>query len=582
MKKIYLGIFLIPLIVNPLGLEIYSASKLSWFLFFLAIFALGLVFAKKIEVKKNKKLHYYLGALIASLFLSTILSVAPIQSFFGEYHYAKGFIFYLLVIAHFLICLHLFGEKKFRKKFYKVVKVVAAILSVHAILQYFNPENAEHLYRSYATVGQPNFLAQLLIFPLFLVGFELLDDDRGEKDSYMSILLFVLIGLAIFLTKSRAVMLAIMASAYLGFLFFSDVKKLYKWLLTGGLVAIVGALPLLGFINMRSVNSRALLWSGSLDLLDKWHVFFGTGLNSFYREFVRIMEKSAFTSEQFYTTPTSPHNEILEALLERGVLGLLLYLIPIAFIFWLLFKRKVKRDEGKVAIFAILAYLISVQLSFSTVEHFVYLAGFFAILFLEQLEFEKVKNVMKGIVWKVMLALVAVCLFVTSLLILKTDLLLAKGIENYVTGEEGAFEVFEEAISSTPVFTFPRKIVIKLFSGETHAELVPHLEAYKRISGEDYYYNILAMKLAAIRGNFDLVEEHYLRAAKDAPNLPILYTEAGDIYFENGDCEKVLEMYGILKSLAPVYEEGSEEKRLFEKHATGYVNAMERMEECSA
>ena len=571
---------MIPLVVNPLGFEIYSASKLSWFLFFLAIFALGLVLSNKIEVMRNKMLYYYLGALLASLFLSTIFSVTPIQSLFGEYHYAKGFLLYLLLIGHLFICLHLFSDGRFRKKFFKIVKIVAAILSVHAILQYFNPENAEHLFRSYATVGQPNFLAQLLIFPFFLLGFELLDEDRGKKESAMSVLLFVLVGLAIFLTRSRAVILGVMASAYLGFLFFSNVKRLYKWLLTAGLVAIAGALPFIGFIDMRSISSRGLLWEGSLKLLDKWYVLLGTGLNSFYREFVRVMPKEAFNTEQFYTTPSSPHNEILEALLERGLLGLILYLVPIVFIAWLLIRKKIKSRDGKVAIFAIIAYLVSVQFSFSVLEHFVYLIAFWAILLLEQLEFDDAKRTMKHFVWKGGLALLAVSLFVSSLLILKTDLLLAKGFEQYAMGNPAAFDVLEEAVNNTPVFTYPRRIVIKLFADERAGELVDHLEAYRRISGEDYYYNILGMKMAANEGDFDLVEDHYLKAGEAAPNLPILYTEAGDIYFENGNCEKALEMYGILKSLAPVYEEGSEEKRLFEKHATGFVVAMERMAEC--
>ena len=146
LKKIgsyfYFGIFLIPLIINPLGYDVYASAKLSWFLLFLGLalgyFAWWIANHKRITYFFRRETFGYLLAWGAVLILSTAVSIAPIQSIFGDYQYARGLIFYVLLFIHFLICWQLFAKKKQVQTFFGLIKIVALLLSIHAIGQYFN------------------------------------------------------------------------------------------------------------------------------------------------------------------------------------------------------------------------------------------------------------------------------------------------------------------------------------------------------------------------------------------------------------------------------------------------------------
>ena len=343
----YFGIFCIPLIVNPLSFHIYNSAKISWFLFFiggaLSYGILKFFKQKTIEVVSNKKLSFFLFLWILSLFFSTLFSIAPIQSVFGDYLSFQGFLFSLFLCIHFWTCLHLFDSQKHIQLFFNIVLVVACLVTLYALFQYINlnplsqMDTGERDFRVYGTLGQKNFLGQFLIFPFFIILFVIQKFWRKQKyeNLFLYIVLFLLICIVLYLTRNRATWLAILCSGVFSFLIFSPWKKWVKILLTGGLISMIPLSFLFGTIDTRSFHSREFLWEGVFQGMNWNTLFFGNGIGSFYQTFMSVMPKDVFIYEEFYKTPQNPHNELLTAFTEQGLFGLIVYIIPLLFLWYL-------------------------------------------------------------------------------------------------------------------------------------------------------------------------------------------------------------------------------------------------------
>jgi O-antigen ligase len=565
---IYFAIFLIPFVMNPFGFQYFGIVKVCFFLAILGL-ALGwygvqIVRRRAVELRVNKGVLVFLLFWVLSFFLSVLFSLNPAQSLFGEYFYLKGALFYLFVAVHFLICWKVFSEKGLIDKFLKVVKWVGLGVAVYSIVQYFFLD-PEVVGRVYGTIGNPNFLAQFLIFPLFVVLFE-----RGKwwKWLFLGVIL-----LAVFMTGSRAVMLGVLVSLYLWFLFYGKLGKVWKLVFSLGLVAIVvGGLLLLDF-DMRSVNSRLLLWGSIGDLVNLRDFVFGSGIETFARRYAEVMPKEVFEYENFFTTANNMHNEVLHSFVERGIVGMVLYLIPVGFLIWSLFWKKVK--DLQMVGFALLAYIISVQFSFSTVVHYVFLAAFWAVFLMGVLKSDykvKLKNVVIG----VLLICVSAAILFSSFSLMRSDFLLRKGMDEYVIFDQNAYEVFEKAAESSLVYAYPYELIVNFYATEKA------LSRYGRITEYDFEYNVLAMGVAFINQKTDEMLFYYLRGVNASPNYPVLYVNAGIFYYSIRECDKAIHKFEILESLAPDYEKGTEEYRLFIKHAYGFEDAMNLLETCRA
>lgn len=605
-----IGLFMIPLIINPFGLQMYTQAKLSWFLFFLSLFlaslALVIFCQKKIKIDYHKHLSIFIVLWTTSLVISTALSNNLI-SIFGAYSNPQGLIFYLLLFTYFFIFLHLFSNKRSISILFNTTKIITALICLHAVGQYFNidpfidVDNKKYLFRVYGTIGQPNFLGQFLIFPFSILLFQMKEFWTQKKYQQLALNtpLFLLIISTILLTKNRATWLAIFFGLYILFLFLFKLKKSYKF--TFSLAALLAgtALLYLADISVRSIHARMFLWGGVLKILDWKNALFGNGLESFYQTFVKIMPKEVFLYEEFYTFPRSPHNEFLTVLTERGVFGAVLYLTSIAFLIFLLFKGKIKSSIQKITFFTILVYMISVQFSFSTVEHWVFLTAFWAILLRQTLQFKSgtifFKKVTKKIISIVILSFASIVLLFASFSLLKTDLLLKKGINQYITNPNPrqSYQTLNQAIEMSPFFAYPREIIINLFIPFVSTDIKfaenteKHIKYFGVITSQDFNYHIISMQFWANMNDLKKSAEHFRQAAEKSPNLPLLYTEAGDLSFSKGDCPTAINNYEKLLFLAPPkYTENQynceqvNECRIFLKNASAFFRAMENLQKC--
>ncbi|MBI2634463.1 O-antigen ligase family protein, partial [Candidatus Peregrinibacteria bacterium] len=446
----YLAIFLIPLVMNPWGMQLYGSGKIFWFFGMVGLFLVGVFFSRwadlrRFALKFHRGIYLYLGLWVVSFLLSTVFSLAPVRSFFGEYSLMQGSLFYIFLAAHFLICLALFSDKNLQRLFFWLVKWIGAVAAIAAILLWTAPEYSNRLF---GASGQPNFLAQFLIFPLFIVLFDVFGKSGRMKKKVRGriadFVVMVLLAAVIFLTGSRAVEIGIGFSLWLMFVLIWNGKAIYKLLITVGLIVVVIA-GLWNFgLEMRSLNLRFFLWKGAAQSLNSENIWMGSGVETFYRQFAAVMPKEVFENEQFYRVPESPHNEFLEALTERGIFGAALYLIPLGFLLMLVWKKEDRRKflgiKTLEVYLALVAYYVAVQFSFSVMEHWVYLAAFWAVLLLKVVKF---RNFEIGKVRIVALP-VGVFAIIFAVFYLRMDILLARGMSVFIE-DDAAYGYFDDA-----------------------------------------------------------------------------------------------------------------------------------------
>ncbi len=558
-----------------------------------------------LELTYNRKLYGFIAVIFLSLIVSTIFSLSPVQSVYGHFENPQGMILLSLVLLHFFVCLRIFREKETIEIFFKIIKWITLFMCLHAIGQFFNidpfldVDNAEYLFRVYSTIGQPNFLGQFLIFPFFILLFEF-DKKLSKKNLKKllpSFLLFSLVLITIFLTKNRATWLALMFCSYFFLLRKIKIRVLYKWIFT----ILLFSVPIISFFTFdlvfRSFQVRLSLWQGALDIITVKNIWFGTGLETFQQGYLHVMPKEIFEYEQFYKTPSNVHNEFLHIFVERGLLGIFTYLLMIGFLlssFW----KKNKKNLSLAVPFALLAYMISVLFSFSTIEHLVFLAAFWAILINSVIHFSEKKinfrNPLFKIVILILLNLMMAFSFFGAYSLYKMDYELRQGIDVFITDLDKASHHFHEAADSSFFFSYPQEFTIKLLSrfytGNQNEidKLEKNLDRVAKINNENFIYHLTNLELAYLKNDRERFDQSYDQLLILTPHLPEVPTAAVDYYYEIGDCEAVIQSFNYLLQLVPsaYYLENSKdanernEYRLFRKHATALFSAKSKYELC--
>lgn len=589
-RLIYFAVFLLPLAIHPLAFHPFETAKITWLLMVIggAFLFLGRYFfqSKSTSVYLHHGLIIYSLSLISILLISTLFSDAPALSFWGDYLRFNGSLFFLLFVIHFWILIQILDNKNM-SLLLNIIKWTGGIMSVYALLQYFDIDplfrinNAEYLFRIYSTIGQPNLLAQWLIFPLFISLNEAL---TGKKDRRMHWLMVTLMLIVIYLTKNRATWLALGMTGMISLLSFGWIQQKTKIII----ITLLGFIGAFGFyfadLNLRSVLSRFILWESSLKLVTLKSLLVGEGLNSFPEKILTVLPKNIFEYENFYTLPASPHNESIQLLIELGLPGLILYWIPIVFITYRVLKGQLKTGRSLMAAAALLTYFISVQFSFSGIEHWVIIAAFWAILLKEKGAFD-MKTIKISRLTSTASIAVGIIMVLLGFSFTFSDLSLQRAIDAFVEGENSA-PLFERATQWSPFYQKPALIALNILGDEKEKRM--HLNKLQRLHPGGFQYKIQKMKEAGQSGDSQTIDFYFDRLQKRAPAIPVVYTEAGDAFYHANNCRQAINAYQFLKSLAPsaYYLKNSpryehqEKYRLFIKHASLFKEAMDKLAEC--
>ncbi len=229
-----------------------------------------------------------------------------------------------------------------REPVLRITVIGALPVALYGILQYFGVdplidpalyhvgEGAFQIVRPPSTLGHADYFGTFLLFAIFAAGaLALSESSRAWKTAGLAI--SGISSLALVLSGTRAALLGLLV----GTLFIAIRGRKANWRFAAATVGFVAILAVL-YISPAGAKLRArvhwstedrfggarpLLWLDSLRM-SREHLLVGFGPETFAREFPRHQSIAlAAAYPDFYHE--SPHNIFLDALLSKGLLGLL-------------------------------------------------------------------------------------------------------------------------------------------------------------------------------------------------------------------------------------------------------------------
>jgi O-antigen ligase/tetratricopeptide (TPR) repeat protein len=322
---------------------------------------------------------YALSALAAWWILSTAMFAIHVPTaLHGVYGRFNGLWTHLLCIILFAAIATLPLETVNVERLLKIFSVILMPVLAYAILQYFELDPFDlpkRDFRPISLVGNAGSLAAILgLFLPFQTAFMLKAENRKDRLTWACIA--TVTGLGIFLTFSRAVLLASGIALVMVLIPYFKTKgvkagKMIAW--TAALICV--GIAAIGAISLSRPGSEALSrfrldilqqhyqvrlmnQRVALDIVRKSTVT-GIGFENFRNVYPAYRpEQEALMAED--VTPTMVHNSYLDMLVDNGIPGLVLYICFVAScVFVLLKSYRSTRDRG-VALLT-LAFLASVS-----------------------------------------------------------------------------------------------------------------------------------------------------------------------------------------------------------------------------
>ncbi|HAW49986.1 TPA: hypothetical protein DCX16_03440 [bacterium] len=349
--------------------------------------------------------------------LSTIFSDSSIISLFGFYKRYDGLLTYF---SYTIICLAMvnIGDINYLKKIIKIIVIVGLISGVYAIFQYlgmdiFFPER-EGGGRVISFIGNPIFAGGFLI-QIFFLALCLYFYHQGMQ-SFLYLIVFSIIYISFFTTQSRGPFLGFFFP-YLLFIicFFVLKKKFSKSTLKKFWISLIIIILTTIFSNL-SLNSivgrfgvefipnqtgeigitgsagvRLAIWRDVIKNVLKKPLF-GTGPDTMAISYPRYRSLDTVRKVGVYATAESTHNELLDILAMKGLLGLFSYISIIILFIYLSIKALIKfREKWFIAgiFLSLLSYTVSNQFAFgvqSTAILFWVLLGSIPIFYKQEIK----------------------------------------------------------------------------------------------------------------------------------------------------------------------------------------------------
>jgi len=324
-----------------------------------------------------------LVAFLAVLFIVSVFGIDFQRSFFSTSERQLG----LFALVHFFIFFLILSDfiKKGLLNWKRYLFVCFLVSLVMAGLAFYQIKNPSFFFvssgeRPGGTLGNPIFLASYLLFNVF-VGLLLIAEARKLKfKSILKTIVFQSISIiflsisvlfliySILLTETRGAILGLFFGFIFLFFYFSifSFKKRNKIVFALFLILLLSSsvyfwqtkdepfwqkIP--GIRRMAttslkgsSVQPRLLSWQSALKGI-KQKPFFGWGFENYRYAFSKYFNPKLLKFGWYETYWDKPHNIFLEYLIAGGIVGLLAYLSIFAMAFWIILRKKSKKNQCK-------------------------------------------------------------------------------------------------------------------------------------------------------------------------------------------------------------------------------------------
>lgn len=278
---------------------------------------------------------------LLSAALSTIFSIRPSISFFGQLERQIGFVLYIYLILIFFFTSQILNSEQRVRMLFLVMEITGIIVSVYGFMQYFKMDPFEMSLiqtRPVSTLGHGIFMAGFLImvYPVSLLA------ALESPKPFLRYLSPLIITLGIISSQTRAVYIAWIAVTCLMLLLYKHVKDntglkrlLIYFVFIIVLISLGVILASLVFPDSIYVkrfysiskffdSSRILLWRDSMKVFMKYPVI-GSGIETFSYVFesaasqeLRRMEVNRFFD--------NAHSNFVQTICTMGIVGIVSYI----------------------------------------------------------------------------------------------------------------------------------------------------------------------------------------------------------------------------------------------------------------
>ncbi len=520
-------ILLLPLLFSTSVDNGYDLVKSAYFRTVSALFILiSLIVLRKRFISSksfliiNKPLDAGIVLFIFAAVLSTIFSINPGVSLYGQYMRQIGLLTYLaLFIIYFVLSFQLFNKKEI-DNILLVMEITAAVVSVYSILQYFGLDpfkiQITPFKRPISTLGSSVFAAGLMTLILPFPVIRILQ----KKITLLYLAVPVLILFGIIISQTRTVYTALLIQLVLfsllyPHLFKIEKEKFRKISLTGIIIiaAIALVLILSVFIFPQNVfiqrftsiaalteTQRWTLWQSIFNIIKKYPLT-GSGISTFSRaieDFITVALKDKEAAGYY----DNAHNNFLHIFSTMGIAGLAGYLLilysGIKQSFTNLFNNALSQSNRMIFlayICALAGYITYGMADFDDLSILTYLFILLALLKLilyssgagEAIELKKTKQLtLKNFASAIIILFLFLCVYniYSSYTELKADKLARIGKQSFSETDIRVFSNYmSEAINTKPYpeyrFTFAYYYYLFTFDN-------PYLKPEEKISLLNY------------------------------------------------------------------------------------------------
>lgn len=382
-------IFFIPICFDFFG-QSFNVFALSKTIIFRIAVSLLLILTlskfhltEKIEISRNNRTILFLLLFILVAIISTLGSVFPELSFWGNYYRQQGLFSILYYFAFFvLIILNIKSWSNIKKIIWSMV-LSSAILGLYGLAQYLQLDPYAWDWqgtRIFASIGQPNFFAYYLLFVIPVTAYTLLCLVKKNILRFLVLVLLVIQIISLALAWSRGAWLGLFFSVgffIMIYLFLIGYRKIFY-----SILAILVLAPILFIANYQTIAGKLKTIKQEDNMMSyrlasafyldgganqARFIYWQAALNEFYQANWdrKIIGFGKDTQERLYAKryqpvwgvyekpeaiPDRAHNSILDILLEFGLLGLTTLLLFVGYITysagqWLLLNRENKGQK---------------------------------------------------------------------------------------------------------------------------------------------------------------------------------------------------------------------------------------------
>ncbi len=396
-----ISFFFIPLVFHPGLADSFTLPKVIMIRFMIGVALIlwlaRLAAARRVEWIKTP-LDIPVGALMVTVFMSTLFSADRLLSLFGNYkRYEDIFTLVGYGLLYFIVANN-FKAKDIRR-ILTAALAAAALVSMYAIAQYIGIDflkTGAATQRATATIGNAVFLGTYLAFFVAVaIGRFAMNEMEGIKRAiYFGLTLVLTTGLVV--TFSRAAWVGLgFGLLVLVVLKVREMKQIEKnrstaarWLLVS-LAVVVLSFVVVNFYHGPAVKNRLSVADRALSTMDTddatvrtrlilWRSTFGLALkrpllgygpDTLIGVYPRHLP-DAYKKIEPQARIDKAHNELINIAATLGFLGLAVFLV-IVFRSWRVFWAKyihARSPDTLALVTGLSVYLVAVQFSFSQVE----------------------------------------------------------------------------------------------------------------------------------------------------------------------------------------------------------------------